>query len=66
MFFILPHSIQVILNMLQQMTSMDDISKIPRLPGDGAQDDSHCLEPTKALASSRSLSINTASDVGQG
>lgn len=31
---------------------MDDISKIPRLPGDGARDDSHFQELSKTSHSS--------------
>lgn len=46
---------------------MDDISKIPRLPGDGAQDETHFHETieTKQMESYRSTSINGSSDAEQ-
>lgn len=46
---------------------MDDISKMPRLPGDGAQDDTQFQETlkTKELGSYRSTSKNGSSDIAQ-
>ena len=46
---------------------MDDISKTPRLPGDGAQDDTHFQETSKAnkLGSTHSTSIKSFSDATQ-
>lgn len=55
------------MNMCYQIISMDDISKIPRLPGDGAQDDTNFQETlkTKRLESHRSTSMNGSSDAEQ-
>lgn len=43
---------------------MDDISKIPRLPGDGAQDDTNFQETLKTTQL-ESTSINGSSDAEQ-
>lgn len=50
--------------MCYQIISMDDISKIPRLPGDGAQDDTQFQETlkTKQFGSYRSTSNNGSSE----
>lgn len=44
---------------------MEEMSKIPRLPGDGAQDDSHYQEYSrpKQIELNRSSSMNGSSDV---
>lgn len=46
---------------------MDDISKIPRLPGDGAQDDSHFQESSgmKQSGSIYSSPIDGSSDAAK-
>lgn len=44
---------------------MEEISKIPRLPGDGAQDDTHFQDDSKAkqVSLNRSPSLHSSSDV---
>lgn len=46
---------------------MDDISKIPRLPGDGAQDDTQFMDTleTKQFGSYRSTSNNCSLNAEQ-